>query len=671
MLILKNVNKFYHTSNQRIHALKDVSLEIDNKGFVVILGRSGCGKSTLLNIIGGLDDFDSGDIIINGTNLSKLKKSDWNKYRNNYVGFVFQEFYLIEEYTVGKNIALALELQGYSQDIINKKVNDILKQIDLYDYKDKLPNQLSGGEKQRIALARALVKDPKIILADEPTGNLDEENGILILDILKKLSQSKLVILVTHDREYANKYGDRIIELKDGKVINDYMLVNTDKNHTTINEDFHIFKIKMPFLYTFNLAIKNIFIKKYRLILILFLFTCSLIFLGISSTLLFYDSQKAAALTLNKGKINYLEIEKWESRECNNGDCDYVLQSFTEYDITQLKSKFKNMKFITSYDTDASIFDFEEIRKIDDYDNLYDFKRITILEENNTYELSYGNYPNDNEILITDFIAELIIYYDMLSEINSIEQLIDKNLTYKNNGFKISGIVKTDYKKYHTQKVNELKNAGGYVHYDLFQKYLSLFMTRKTYENYFTDNSDKEIHVSVFLSKNINENYRFLKYLHDNTYTYLTKYSAKLNSTKHFFNQLSTILIIISAIFLGLTFFLIYTYFLMIYNKMQKSIGILRALGASGIDIGKIFIIESILITIFVSSIAIIATSYLTNLLDYHLVKDFKLDIILLYFNYINILFIFIIALLFILISTLVPIKRIIKTKPINAIKGF
>lgn len=172
MLTIKDLQKTYRSKKGQTHqALKSINLEIGSKGFVILLGKSGSGKSTLLNILGGLDKFDKGEIIIKDKSTKDFNSNEWDSYRNTYVGFVFQEFYIIDEFTVGKNIALSLELQGYSKDKIDARVEEILEQVDLKGYASRKTNEISGGQKQRIAIARALVKDPQIILADEPTGN--------------------------------------------------------------------------------------------------------------------------------------------------------------------------------------------------------------------------------------------------------------------------------------------------------------------------------------------------------------------------------------------------------------------------------------------------------------------------------------------------------------------
>ena len=220
MLEIRNICKTYRPKNgPPVQALKSVSVKFAEKGLVFILGKSGCGKSTLLNTIGGLDSFDSGEIIIKGKSSKEFSGSDFDSYRNTFIGFIFQEYNILSEFNIEKNIALALELQG--KKATPAAVQKILDMVDLGTMGKRKTTELSGGQKQRVAIARALIKDPEIIIADEPTGALDSATGIQVFDTLKKLAQDKLVIVVSHDREFAEIYGDRIIEMKDGVIISD------------------------------------------------------------------------------------------------------------------------------------------------------------------------------------------------------------------------------------------------------------------------------------------------------------------------------------------------------------------------------------------------------------------------------------------------------------------
>ena len=220
MLEIRNITKVYRSkTGEEVKALDNVSIQFPENGMVFILGKSGSGKSTLLNVMGGLDSYDRGEFVIKGKSSREFAGSDFDAYRNTFIGFIFQEYNVLDDFTVGANIALALELQG--KKATDEAVNGILAQVDLLNYAKRKPNELSGGQKQRVAIARALVKEPEIIMADEPTGALDSNTGKQIFDTLKELSKTKLVLIVSHDRDFAERYADRIVELADGKIIED------------------------------------------------------------------------------------------------------------------------------------------------------------------------------------------------------------------------------------------------------------------------------------------------------------------------------------------------------------------------------------------------------------------------------------------------------------------
>ena len=220
MIEVKNLKKTYKPKKgAAVQALKGINLKFEEKGLVFILGKSGSGKSTLLNMLGGLDKFDDGEIIIKGKSSKQFTQSDFDSYRNTFIGFIFQEYNILNDFTVGANIALAMELQGRKPT--KEELNKILDEVDLTGFASRKPNELSGGQKQRVAIARALIKNPEIIMADEPTGALDSNTGKQVFDTLKKLSKDKLVIVVSHDRDFAEQYGDRVIELADGEIISD------------------------------------------------------------------------------------------------------------------------------------------------------------------------------------------------------------------------------------------------------------------------------------------------------------------------------------------------------------------------------------------------------------------------------------------------------------------
>ena len=215
MLELKQITKQYVTGDSTVQALKGIDLKFRENEFVSVLGPSGCGKTTLLNIIGGLDQYTSGDLIINGTSTKKFKNRDWDTYRNHTIGFVFQSYNLISHQTVLSNVELALTLSGVSREERHRRAIEALEKVGLGDQLKKKPNQMSGGQMQRVAIARALVNNPDILLADEPTGALDSTTSLQIMELLKEVAKDRLVIMVTHNPELAEQYSTRIIRLKE------------------------------------------------------------------------------------------------------------------------------------------------------------------------------------------------------------------------------------------------------------------------------------------------------------------------------------------------------------------------------------------------------------------------------------------------------------------------
>ena len=259
MLELKKINKSYTTGEFTQQALKNISLKFRKNEFVAILGPSGSGKTTMLNIIGGLDRYDSGDLIINDKSTKKFKNSDWDAYRNNCIGFVFQNYNLITHLSILENVELGMTLSGVSAKKRKKKALEVLNKVGLSEHAHKRPNQLSGGQMQRVAIARALVNDPDIILADEPTGALDSVTSVQIMELIKEIAKDKLVIMVTHNSELAYTYANRIVEFKDGEVIEDTNPINDkEKNESK----YTIKKTAMSFSTALKLSFNNIKTKK-------------------------------------------------------------------------------------------------------------------------------------------------------------------------------------------------------------------------------------------------------------------------------------------------------------------------------------------------------------------------------------------------------------------------
>ena len=266
MLQLKNITKNYLSGDNEVQALKGIDIEFRENEFVSILGQSGCGKTTLLNIIGGLDRYTSGDLIINGKSTKEFKDKDWDTYRNHSVGFVFQSYNLIPHQTVLANVELALTISGVGKAERRKRAIEALQKVGLGDQINKKPNQMSGGQMQRVAIARALVNDPDILLADEPTGALDSKTSVQVMEILKEISKDRLIIMVTHNPELAKKYSSRIVKLLDGKIIDDsnpYKSSEEDVKKARNKKD-KSGKASMKFTTAVRLSLNNLMTKKGR-----------------------------------------------------------------------------------------------------------------------------------------------------------------------------------------------------------------------------------------------------------------------------------------------------------------------------------------------------------------------------------------------------------------------
>ena len=282
MLKLDNITKVYEMGDLKVEALKGISLEFRKNEFVSVLGPSGCGKTTLLNIIGGLDRYTTGDLVINNKSTKEYKDKDWDNYRNHSVGFVFQSYNLIPHQTVLENVELALTLSGVSKEERHKRAIAVLEKVGLKDKIKNKPNQLSGGQMQRVAIARALVNDPEIILADEPTGALDSTTSVQIMELLKEISKDKLIIMVTHNPELAEQYSSRIVKLLDGNLINDSNPFTQEEGKKekpllSVSDDSELNKTqlkkkntkkKMSFWTALSLSFKNLLTKKGRTILV-------------------------------------------------------------------------------------------------------------------------------------------------------------------------------------------------------------------------------------------------------------------------------------------------------------------------------------------------------------------------------------------------------------------
>lgn len=468
MIELRDVHKTYKSKKSKsTRALDGVSLTLGNQGMTFILGKSGSGKSTLLNVLGGLDKYDSGDMLILGKSSKQFTQADFDSYRNTYVGFIFQEFNILEDYDVYQNIVLALQLQ--QKKVSEREINQLLDKLELKDLKKRKVNELSGGQKQRVAIARALIKKPKIILADEPTGNLDSKTGRQVMELLKEISKEKLVVIVSHDEEYAHEYGDRIIEIKDGKVEKDSKVI---KESTDEVNSYQTIKSHLPLKDSFKLGIGSLKHKKIKLAFTIFLTVLTLGFLSCTDTLSSYDFGVGHAKLLVERKEQFLQVEKNHVSRNKKGKAEEVtvlsMDDMTQKNIQDQVGQ-EGYEVYKYYDKNASWGESNSAKDIlhiqdESYSDIGSEIVVTediskILKENIA-----GRTPSaPNEIAISNETADLMIQKGV-----EVHEIVVKNEFKESHVFQpktYEEILHTNY-TYYFGSVGEVKIVG-IINYDL------------------------------------------------------------------------------------------------------------------------------------------------------------------------------------------------------------
>ena len=399
MLQLKNIKKNYESGEEIVKALKGINIEFRESEFVAILGPSGCGKTTLLNIIGGLDHYTSGDLIIDGISTKKYKDRDWDTYRNHRIGFVFQNYNLITHQSVLSNVELALTLSGVDKKTRRKKAIEVLEKVGLKDQMHKKPNQMSGGQMQRVAIARALVNDPDILLADEPTGALDTKTSIQIMEILKEISKDRLIIMVTHNPDLAEKYATRTINLLDGEITSDSRAYNSKKEIKEKKETGK--KTSMSFMTAMNLSLNNLMTKKGRTILTAFAGSIGII--GI-----------ALILAISNGVQEYINNVEEET--------------LTSYPLTVQEETVEIADFISSMQPSSDTEEHEE-GKIYSNDVMSEMMATASASvESNNLE-AFKSYIESDETNIKDYTSAISYSYNLNLQIykDDNEEIIQVN----------------------------------------------------------------------------------------------------------------------------------------------------------------------------------------------------------------------------------------------------
>lgn len=399
MLQLKNIKKNYESGEEIVKALKGINIEFRESEFVAILGPSGCGKTTLLNIIGGLDHYTSGDLIIDGISTKKYKDRDWDTYRNHRIGFVFQNYNLITHQSVLSNVELALTLSGVDKKTRRKKAIEVLEKVGLKDQMHKKPNQMSGGQMQRVAIARALVNDPDILLADEPTGALDTKTSIQIMEILKEISKDRLIIMVTHNPYLAEKYATRTINLLDGEITSDSRAYNSKKEIKEKKETGK--KTSMSFMTAMNLSLNNLMTKKGRTILTAFAGSIGII--GI-----------ALILAISNGVQEYINNVEEET--------------LTSYPLTVQEETVEIADFISSMQPSSDTEEHEE-GKIYSNDVMSEMMATASASVESNNLDAFKNYIESDETNIKDYTSAISYSYNLNLQIykDDNEEIIQVN----------------------------------------------------------------------------------------------------------------------------------------------------------------------------------------------------------------------------------------------------
>ena len=488
MIELRNITKIYHSKKgTSTKALYNIDLNIGNTGMVFIVGKSGSGKSTLLNLLGGLDNPTNGDIVINGKKISTFTEKEYDSYRNSHVGFIFQEFNVLEEYNVYQNIELALKLQN--EKTSKENIQKLLEILGIEELKFRRINELSGGQKGRVAIARALVKNPELILADEPTGNLDQKTGKQIFEILKNISKDRLVIIISHNMEAAREYADRIIELKDGNIVSD-----TGKSINIENSTLELKKSKLPFPYAFKMAFTRFKMKPFRLFMTVILTAMSLIFMGITVNCALFQTERFVTNVMKDNKdyvydIHYSSFGRFGLEE------DFELTDKNIQELKQITNSNLNVGYIL-YDNGAILnFKFGK----NDNSSAYYIEPSELhfieIEDDRILENIIGTVPqNSNEIVIHKYLADYIIKYGIV--LADISLYIPKNyneiVTSKKeiklgeNSVIITGIIDEDDRLYLKAKETEKfssEKLENYFHSNYQSK------GNITYVKGFTDNA--------------------------------------------------------------------------------------------------------------------------------------------------------------------------------------
>ena len=483
MISLQGIDKDYKLGNTKVRALKNINLEFGTKEFVCVHGPSGCGKTTLLNIIGGLDKYTKGRVIINGQDTNEFRENDWDSYRNQEIGFVFQSYYLLPQLNVFENVELALELINLEKDKRIEMVNKALDSVGLLDQAKKMPNQLSGGQIQRVAIARAIVNEPSIILADEPTGALDSKNAAAIMGILREISKDRLVILVSHNIDLAKEYSNRLIEMLDGEVISDSGIQQIKKTGSSYSKK----KTSMSFITSLKISVRNLLRTKLRTPLIIFAGCIGMIGIGLVLSIakgvnIYIEEVQRSALVSYPIRINSIDkklddqgvevppLERFpDSNEIHviMGEIKRDYYNVMDDDfIDYLENLDKSLYSLINYNRNIKMNMLYHNKSNNSYQSMFNSyfyemtEDISFMEQQ--YDKLYGEFPtNPNELAL------------LVSDYNSLDASIlsSLNIDYTKEKISFSEILETEYRVIDNNDYYYMQDGVYYRNYAMEELY--------------------------------------------------------------------------------------------------------------------------------------------------------------------------------------------------------
>lgn len=667
MIEISNINKKYTSKTKEdVLAIQDVNLKFNTTGLVFILGKSGSGKSTFLNILGGLDSANTSRIFLNGKKLNRFNETILSEYRNTYIGFVFQEYNLLDNLNVYDNVALALEMQN--KDFDPQTVLDILKKVDLEGFEERELDELSGGQKQRVAVARALVKDPEVILADEPTGNLDSETSEQIFELFKEISKKKLVICVSHDAEYAYKYADRIIEISDGRVIR-------DTQPEVVEDDYiapEMIRPVLPNKFVLNMGLGNIMNNKLRMVVtsvivafLMAILTAVYTTLSVSPSvdMELFKASKMNHLWMTSRNSETILIEGDRLTQIQNVLPDYGAVMYKRQALMLGDSLLTVSALPVNIDADSLQSPLTRLLDASKVDVIKALP-LNFIEAgvgSHLYDDLIGNEPRNNqEVVISSYLADLIIQSGMtvdgsIQRFTSYTDLISKtpiiNLGETMN-LKVVGVM-----EHETPVLNNETIALETVYSNLYVQ--RGFLAASNMEHQLMSYGIFVTNVASLpdLLKSVkNAGYINLRPIYSDTLQNFTRFELAL--------LISVIVPLIG--YLALVFLANYISSSILYRK--KQIGILRALGSFISNVEHVFRLEAIIVGFFIMIMAYFLTPYFVDVMNFAFMVYFKESFISFYHFSVFSMGIGKIVEIFLLLSVLITILTFTLTNNINLI---